>query len=228
MRWIFTSAVFILLLPEFAQPNGAEKLYRGMEKIIRDAKSLKMGFEIGVDLDKETSKMRGAVSVAQGNKARLEVTATAGGKERAMTVIADGKQAVVVETDTPKAEPKPVESNFSQTRPQILARGGVFATIEIGPSTENFDIDKVMAISDFKLGKKEKIGVRETQAVECTLKPDNGQVAQMTVWLDTQSNLPLKRVVTVAGEKGVFRVTEVYTEITINPKFDSKLFELPK
>src|SRR5205814_696548 len=131
-------------------------------------------------------------------------------------------------SDMPKPESKAVESNFSQTRPQILARGGVFATFNIGPATESFDIDKVMPVSDFKLGKKDKIGVRETQAVECTLKPDNGQVGQMTVWLDTKTNLPLKRSVTMAGEKGVFRVTEVYTEITINPKLDSKLFELPK
>jgi outer membrane lipoprotein-sorting protein len=228
MRWIFAPAVFILLAPAFAQPNTAEKLYRGMEKTIRDAKSIKMGFEIDAATDKDNNKVRGSVSVAEGNKARMEITGTEDGKQRTMTLIADGKMTHFTASDMPKPESKAVESNFSQTRPQILARGGVFATFNIGPSTESFDIDKVMPVSDFKLGNKDKIGVREAQAVECTLKPDNGQVAQMTVWLDTKTNLPLKRLVTTAGEKGVFRVTEVYTEIAINPKLDGKLFELPK
>jgi outer membrane lipoprotein-sorting protein len=228
MRWTVALTVLILTAPGFAQPSAAEKLYRDMEKQIRDAKSIKMAFEIDAAIDKNINKMRGAVTVAEGNKARLEVNGSDNGKPQNMTLIADGKLAHYRGSEKPGGESKPVEANLSQTRPLILARGGVFATFQIGPATETFDIDKVLAISNFKLGKKEKVGVREAQVIEYTLKPDNGQVVQMAVWLDTKTNLPLKRLMTAPGQKGVFRVTETYTEITLNPQLDAKVFVIPK
>ena len=228
MRWISAFSVLMLAGLGSVQQNDAEKLFRGMEKKVRDAKGVKMAFEIDAVLDKNNDKMRGVVTVTEGNKARLEVTGSPGGKQKNMTIISDGKQAYYTASDAPKPETKPIEQNLSQTRPQILARGGVFATFQIGPATEKFDIDKMMPVSDFKLGKKEKVGTRDSQPVECTMKLDNGQIVQMTVWLDTQSNLPLKRVVVAPADKGVFRVTEIYTEITLNPKVDGKMFEAPK
>jgi outer membrane lipoprotein-sorting protein len=228
MRWTVALTVLVLTAPAFGQQSDAEKLYRGMEKLVRDAKSIKMAFEIDAAIDKNTNKMRGVVTVAEGNKARLEVNGTDNGKAQNMTLIADGKVAHYKGSEKPKGESKPVEGNLSQTRPQILARGGVFATFQIGPATEAFDIDKVLSISDFKLGKKEKVGVREAQVVEYTLKPDNGQVVRMAVWLDTATNIPLKRLMTAPGQKGVFRVTETYPEILLNPKIDAKVFEIPK
>jgi outer membrane lipoprotein-sorting protein len=228
MRCTVALAALILAAPAFAQQDAAEMLYRGMEKLVREAKSVKIAFESDAAIDKNTTKMSGVVSVADGNKARLEISGSDNGKPWSMTFIADGKMAHFTRSDMPKAESKTVEANLSQTRPQILARGGVFATFQIGQAKESFDIDKVMAVSDFKLGKKEKVGIREAQVVECTLKLDNGKVMQMAVWLDTQTNLPLKRLITAPGEKGVIRVTETYTEINLNPKFDDKFFEIPK
>jgi outer membrane lipoprotein-sorting protein len=228
MRWISAFSVLMIAWLGSAQQNDGEKLFRSMEKMVRDAKGVKMAFDIEAVKDKDTDKMRGAVTVAEGNRARLEVTGSLDGKQKSITIIADGKQAYSTASDAPKPETKPIEQNLSQTRPQILARGGVFATFQIGPATEKFDIDKMMPVSDFKLGKKEKVGTRDAQPVECTMKLDNGQMVQMTVWLDSQSNLPLKRVVVAPADKGVFRVTEVYTEITLNPKVDGKMFEAPK
>jgi len=58
------------------------------------------------------------------------------------------------------------------------------------------------------------------------LKLANLGAMQMTIWLDTQTNMPLKRLVIAPSEKA--RLTEVYTEFTLNPKLDGKMFELPK
>jgi outer membrane lipoprotein-sorting protein len=228
MRWMVALTVLILTAPAFAQQEAAEKLYRAMEKHLRDAKSVKVVFESDASIDKDTTKMRGTVSVADGNRAHLDISGSDNGKPWSMTFIADGKMAYFTRTDKPKGESKPVEANLSQTRPQILARGGVFATFQIGPAKETFDIEKVMGIGDFKLGKIEKVGLRDAQVVECTLKPDNGQVMKMAIWLDTQTNLPLKRLLTASGPKGAIRVTETYTEIDINPTFNAKFFEIPK
>src|SRR5882724_655987 len=101
MRWISAFAVLILAGPAFGQQNDAEKLFRAMEKKIRDAKGVKMGFEIDAAVDKNIDKMRGVVTVTEGNKARLEVSGTTDGKQNAMTIVADGKMAHFKATDMP-------------------------------------------------------------------------------------------------------------------------------
>ena len=87
--------------------------------------------------------------------------------------------------------------------------------------------------SEFKLGKKEKIGEREAQVIEYKLAYE--EAAKETpdlslsekLWLDVETHLPLKRVV-VGKLKKEFTCTEEYSEFTLNPKVDAKLFELPK
>jgi len=158
MRWMSALGVLILAGSAFAQQNEAEKLFRAMEKKVREAKAIKIVYEIDETVDKGINKYRGAVTIAEGNRVRIEATSTVGGKQNTKTVVADGKQAHSTSTDNPKANLSPVESNTSQTEPQILARGGVLLWFANGPDKETFDIDKMMPISDFKLGKKEKVG----------------------------------------------------------------------
>lgn len=228
MRCLCVAIVLIFAESVAAQDNEAEKLFRGMEKLIRDAKSIKTTFQIEADLDKNSGKINGDISVAEGNKARIHAAGNFGGTERVMVIVADGVQQLYGETSTPKAEPRPVSPDLSKALAQIVARGGVMAAIEFQEDKGPFNLDKLLPVSDFKLGKKEMIGLREAQAVNCTVKPPDGRTIQMTVWLDSKTNLPLKRLLSVNADKGVNRVTEVYTEITLNPMLDAKLFELPK
>ena len=55
-----------------------------------------------------------------------------------------------------------------------------------------------------------------------------GDPLQITLWLDTKTDLPLKRQ-TLGKVKDVkMTAIEVYTEVSLNPKLDPKIFELPK
>jgi outer membrane lipoprotein-sorting protein len=56
----------------------------------------------------------------------------------------------------------------------------------------------------------------------------NGKSAQMSVWIDTKTQLPLKRVVAVDQDGQMFRITETYSTFAIDPKLDPKLFEIPQ
>ena len=46
------------------------------------------------------------------------------------------------------------------------------------------------------------------------------------MWLDTKTNLPLKRVITLSKDKST--ITETYSKMKIDEKIDRKRFELPK
>ena len=56
----------------------------------------------------------------------------------------------------------------------------------------------------------------------------NGKSAKMSVWIDTKTQLPLKRVVAVDLDGQMFRITETYSSFAIDSKLESKLFEIPK
>jgi outer membrane lipoprotein-sorting protein len=49
----------------------------------------------------------------------------------------------------------------------------------------------------------------------------------MKLWVDTQTNLPVKLAMT-GGQAGVSELTETYSEFTLDAKVDAKIFQLPK
>ena len=88
-------------------------------------------------------------------------------------------------------------------------------------------LDDLFKVSDFVLGKTEKVGEREAQVIVYKLVMDNRDTAETTIWLDTETKLPLKRVLSSKIDNESLRITETY-EIHVNGKIDGKNFELPK
>jgi len=83
-------------------------------------------------------------------------------------------------------------------------------------------------VSDFKSGPAEKVGGREAKVVhyrfgEGDMGPDD---AEVTLWIDAKTLLPLKR--TVVTKRDVVHLTETYRDFKLDPKVDTKAFELPK
>ena len=86
------------------------------------------------------------------------------------------------------------------------------------------DLDKDFPLNNFKLGVKEMVGKREAQVVQCQLQnKEIGDLAEVTVWIDTKTQLPLKR--TEAGKTQ--GSTETYAVFTVDSKLDGKLFDIP-
>lgn len=89
-------------------------------------------------------------------------------------------------------------------------------------------LPKRLVASGFKVGAREKVGMRETQVLHYVVNgknPGPGAAVTITVWIDTQTNLPLKRV--CAMDNGI-RTEEVYSDWQLNATMDPALFELPK
>jgi len=133
-----------------------------------------------------------------------------------------------------KRPPKDTPKEFFEEMIGFFKHGGpvaghVFSSI----NSEGVRSVATFKASAFKLGKKEKIGKRDTQVIEYKLTLENTpkEAAKLALseqlWLDVETNLPLKRVLTGKLDKE-FTYTEIYSEFTLNPKVDAKLFELPK
>jgi len=229
MRWTLSLTVLAIGLLSRAQENEGEKLFRKLEQQVRAAKGLKVVFEVDGEFGKETAKTKGYLLVAEGNKGRLEIHTTEGGKTHMEQMIADGKNSALLEDGKIVGEKKPVDPASTEAALSISIRGGVLAVLQVGPDPKNkFDVDKVLPASDFKLGAKEKVGEREGQVLTYKLSPPMGDPMQITLWIDTKTQLPLKRT-TLGKVKDVkLSAVEVYTEFVLNPTFDAKIFELPK
>ena len=229
MQWNLALVALVLALPAFAQDNEGEKLFRKVEQQVRAANSLKVVFDIDGQVGKDTVKQQGTLLVAEGNKGRLELKTTVGGKIVTEQMVADGKESAFLDAGKIVGERKPVNAGSTETALAVTIRAGVLAALQVGPDPKNkFDVDKVLAASDFKLGAKEMVGSREAQVVTYTLKSPTGDMLQTTLWIDSKTELPLKR--TTRGKVKDVKTTavEVYSEFALNPTLDPKIFELPK
>ena len=174
------------------------------------------------------------VAVAVGNKAKFTIMIDADGQKQTMEAIADGSKTVHIrggKRDEPKDTPRNMAAGFAV----ITTRMGI-AVLSIRKEGEDqfkadkFDKDKFMPLSDFKLGKKEKVGDKETQAVEylIALEGQDGEKFPVTVWIDTKTNLPVKRVMVIDKQNMKTTVTETIKSYKVDEKIDPKTFELPK
>jgi outer membrane lipoprotein-sorting protein len=222
--------VVLLLLPA-AEPNEAEKLFRDMEKKITSAKTLECDFETTLEGGAEFKMTgKGSLTLAEGNKCRMELNGEAMGKTFKGTVTSDGTNLQSAEDG--KVQPKvDTPKQLGDLLRAGITRAGVLSTIVLrgDPMAKEFKIDEVFKVSDFKLGKKEKIGAAEAQEIQYALN-GTGMDTPMTVsvWVDTKTNLPLKRVMSTTLMGNKIMSTETCPKMTLDPKVDPKKFELPK
>jgi hypothetical protein len=208
--------------------NEAEKLFRGMEEKVRAAKSLQLHFDVSItDADAKTWKLNGNLILGEGDRVRLQLEGKLFGEAVKFTLVSDGISTKAVgvlpmpKDDKSAKSPKGSGAYFRATLP----REGFFV------SFLNHDrgggVVPDFKMSDFKRAGKEKIGKRNAQVIQYTVKVKDKNPLAMTMWLDMDTNLPVKFFLT-AGKTDIMEITETYGQFTIDGKVDAKLFELPK
>ena len=216
-----------------AQVNGAEKLFRAMEKKVRDAKTLQVAADSNVESQDVKGTVKATFYATQGNKARLEIDFDIDGKADKLLFLTDGKARYTKQGDKGTLDPNPKKAEQeAKLVAGTIARIGISSAMLMARSAKpgeekEFDLDKDAPVTNFKLGAKEMVGDKTAQVVTCKLDFD-GTSARMSVWIDTKTHLPLKRVVAVDQDGKMFRITETYSTFAIDPKLDPKLFEIPK
>jgi outer membrane lipoprotein-sorting protein len=222
-----------LLPAALAQDNGAEKLFRDMEKKIKAAKAVEVVFTY--QLEGKTAK--GSLLLTGDNKARLQVSGHYyfGVKENAsFELVSDGKRLKTkgagghTEGGTAKG--------FHALLAVTLSRGGICTTVGLpglvgGDGDGEIDPDKPdskMTVHDFKAITAEKVGERQAKVVRYRFGKGGNDDPKVTVWIDAETGLPLRRVYLAHPGSAKIRITESYSEFRLNPKVDAKAFELPK
>jgi outer membrane lipoprotein-sorting protein len=248
MKYIAMLAVGLLaaaLVPAArAQDKEAEKLFRDMEKNISGANAVEVVFTY--QLEGKTTK--GSLLLTNDNKARLQVSGPFSfGIKRDATfeLVSDGKKLKLkgakfvkasngqagfelggqTEGETPKA--------FHPWRAAEVSRVGLGPMVvglpyTLGAETDPDGEETRMKVYDFKAGAAEKVGERQAKVVHYRCGKGGNDDPKVTVWIDAETGLPLKRVYLIHPESEKIRITESYSEFKVNPKVDAKVFELTK
>jgi outer membrane lipoprotein-sorting protein len=225
---------FVVLLSASAQDkNDAEQLFRQTEAKVSKAKALDLSFDIKIEWGKG-GKLKGTLASMSANKARLEMSGEVQGQPFNMLMVSDGARIKMTGLG-PAEQPQDTPKKLDEMIRAMATRAGVFLPIilaepvPVGQKPKEFNVDEQLRVSEFRLGKKEKLGEREAQVVEYKLTTKTvKEPFSVSVWLDPNTNLPLKRVLTGKQEDERITVTETYTKMVLDKKFDEKKFELPK
>jgi outer membrane lipoprotein-sorting protein len=225
MRWLTLLTLILMTAPAKSQESEAEKLYRAMEKKILAAESLALEFNSEITEDDKKFVAKGTIYVAAGNKTRLDLASELfqlGGKT---LIVTNGESKYAKVGNLVFAEgPFPPKGEILLA---LIARfGAVNAAMEKKIATA--DLARDFPVKNFKLGGKEMVGMREAHVVQYQIQNKiAGHLAEVSVWIDTKTQLPLKRAMAEKQEGKAIRTTETYGVFTVNSKLDDKLFDIP-
>jgi outer membrane lipoprotein-sorting protein len=220
----------VLMLAVAPAQVKPEDLFKTMEEKIVKAKTLEAVQIVSIE-GPNKAKVTLNLALAEGNKANVSIDVETEGKTPGpFGVISDGKHIKPVPAPF-LATSEPTPKQLNEVYAVLLTRLGIVGINEKELLLKEFDRNKALAVSDFKLGKKEKVGDKEAQAVEYVVSLDVGSrkgKIPVTVWLDPKTNLPLKRSKIVEENDKKATVTEVFKELKLGEKIDPKKFEFPK
>jgi outer membrane lipoprotein-sorting protein len=231
MRYVLLT----VLAPVFAaQGNGAENLFRAMEKKIDAAKSLRVASLIYVKDNRGGGKLklnlkRSTLALAPGNKVRMTMKGEGGGKEMEMEVVSDGEKLALRNIPPGQDKQEAAPKNLHALMGKMMSRTGslgAFSLLRDPPNAR--DPDKLVTVSDFKAGADGKVNGRDVKMLEYRVKVAGKQPAKVTLWLDAKTLLPYKRLVVPEKDRENTRIWETYIEFTIDPRLDPKTFALQK
>jgi outer membrane lipoprotein-sorting protein len=222
----------LMLLPALLRADDdAEKRIRAMEKKLDSAKTIQVAFEARAEGLRESGTFKGTLTVTEGNKMHLDGSIDMDGKKVNWKKVSDGTKTTEEGLDRGT---HPTPKNLTRDYRNSLTHGGFIMGVFLSSGGDGEETWPAFRVSDYELGKPDNVGTRRAQIVACKLTPVAKGEKKVdvsfseSIWLDTETNLPLKRVFTgdFGGKKITF--TETYEKFLLDPKIDATLFELPK
>jgi len=203
-----------------------------MEEKLAAAKIVQVSLEAKVEGVPDFGIFKGTLTVAEGNKIHLDGAFWNEGEHDDWKTVSDGKRLKSQRLHLNQV--KPASKTLTENYRSSLTHGGYLMAGFYLASEDPKESWPIFRASESKLERKETIGKRETYVIVCKLTPtekvesDIDKTWSETLWLDAETNLPLKRIVvyTFGGKKATF--TEYYNTFTLDPKSDAKMFEVPK
>ncbi|MBO0698375.1 MAG: hypothetical protein J2P46_08280 [Zavarzinella sp.] len=229
---------FALLLaagPAAPPPSAeADLLRRDMDAAITAAKALRIDFEIRNDSpDKREQVLKGSLILGDRNRVRFVqagwLTATA---------VSDGRRTVTVGPDGRRTRETPAW--FNENLKSWLGRGGTYVS-----TSKAFDLldrphtDRPGPVDGPRVADAKVLADEKTSGVKCRVVEYDltwiehpaapaPETVRVRVWIDPETNLPVRRRMSVPVGDQADTYTATHTKFELNPKLDDKLFELPK
>jgi outer membrane lipoprotein-sorting protein len=205
-------------------PNEAEKLFRATVEKIKAAQAVQVTFDCeakGKDQGKDVeAKAKGSLLFTKDNKARLKMSTNESGKEVTIEAISDGKHWKMAESPAKIAsvEEEATRKDLHSLLSTKWTEDGFFTIYYLfnGPGGPK------CRLVDFEVGAAEKVGGRDAKVVTYHVY-SFGPAGQVTLWIDAETLLPLKRVIVFEAARG----TEI-CDFNLSPKVDAGAFALPK
>lgn len=211
-----------LILPQ--EKNEAEALFKKVEEKLVNAKTVRL--KLSGEIQPVKMTLAGEMVLGEESRLRAELEGKMGDKAVKAALVSDGRRLRLESSDKPAPLVLDVPVTLGRLSRICLARGGFFGVTDILDNQKSLqaDADDLVSVSDFKLWVKEKVGDREAQSVQYKLVQKGFAPAEATLWIDIETHLPLKRVI----KKGGMTLSELYSEVKLDEKFDAARFELPK
>src|SRR5262249_36779496 len=148
-------------------------------------------------------RLKGTMILATGNRLKFTFEGSEGQQRPIKGMVVSDGMTMVIQLDfdgKPDRKSDPVRASLYEGVSAWLARGGLFLGLN---SIEKADPKEAASVtlSDFKTVGKTNVGQRQATIIEFTMtSPQSMDPLTCKLWLDDQTNVPLKRVLT-AGEK---------------------------
>jgi outer membrane lipoprotein-sorting protein len=230
MRWLIAVAGWVLLAPVALAQDAAQKLYEAMEQKLAKAKALSLDFDLEIARG-DGIKLKGALILAAGNRFKLTFEGVSLKLKAKSTMVSDGKTLATQRSfdGKPESRTEPAPEKFSDIFTGHLSRSGVYWGLE-DSHRKNPKEASLLKLSGFKMHPKEKVAGAEANVIEYHLTPPEANIDLMCkLWLDVQTNLPLKRTLVASRDsKVILRAVEIYSQWELDAKLPDGTFTLPK
>ena len=224
-----------------ARPDDKEAaaLFAKMAEKVRRAKSIQIVCKGNFKTVGFEAEVKATLLLKEGNKMRLDLD-TNGFRDGlpytyGMRMVSDGtrvrrreKQGALADFVTTKS--------WNETVIENVLRGGFPSGLELIRVTKEGENEEAgMAFrsvgkpTHFMLLRKDRIGDREAQPIEFTVKSDLEFAREIStiLWLDPSKGLPLQRMNVVRTDR-TLTVTETYEKFIVDENIDDSSFALPK
>jgi outer membrane lipoprotein-sorting protein len=212
--------------------DGAQKLYEAMAQKLDKAKAYQFSFSMDAQESERPIKVSGTVVAAAGNRLKLTIEGQDGKRQLKGLVVGDGKMlALQFDVDGQvQLKTRPLHDKFFATFTGYVSQAGMSAAVEAGLRVPDADPASQLQLSSFKLVGKEKVTGRDCNVVQYQIARGDTKVSGTgKLWLDTQTNLPLKRTLELSREGKVeWRATETYNNWELDSQLPEGTFTLPK
>lgn len=216
------------------QADPAET-FRKMCQAVDEAKSIRVEASADITLGDKSGSLASRVWV-KGDLARIEFTTARGGETSDLKLFID--HALCVEIDGGKRlDPEDVHLNTSRRLQAALSRTGVAGlsflagAAKYGKKTRN-DLPELAGLecSAHAAAGEEAVGGRKAWKIsyKAALKDSGLDPLAITVWIDQERHVPLKRSVSAAERGRAVTIVETATRFDLNGEMnDAELKERP-